>query len=324
VYRTERSPVVGAGLLAIRDVVSWLRQGSEAEGNPLAGRIDAVCATGASQSGRLLRQFLFDAMNLDEHERPVFDGVHTHIAGARRGEFNCRYGQPGVIWRGVGDVAPFSTDAVLERQRAVGGAPKVIVTNSAAEYWRGDAWLAHGDPVAAADLDDPPDVRHYAFAGVDHLGDLGELAAMIPAANPPASLDATTAERALFLALERWVTDDVVPPPSRVPRLADATAVPRAGVLERLVQLPGLAVPDVDALPGVGPALVSEIDADGNEVAGIRLPRVTVPLATFTGWNVRPAIERRPALMPDFVGSCLPFAERRCRAPGGPRGRTRP
>ena len=81
VYRTERCPVVGTGLLAIRDAVSWLRWGNESDGNPLAGRVEVVCATGASQSGRLLRQFLFEGMNVDEEGRQVFDGVHAHIAG---------------------------------------------------------------------------------------------------------------------------------------------------------------------------------------------------------------------------------------------------
>ena len=145
VYRTARCPVVGVGLLAVRDAVSWLRYGDASDENPLAGRVDFALATGASQSGRFLRHFLSEGMNVDEDANRVFDGVHVHIAGGRRGEFNSRYGQPGVIWRGPGDVPPYTTNGLLERQRALGGMPKVVATNSAAEYWRGDAWLAHGD-----------------------------------------------------------------------------------------------------------------------------------------------------------------------------------
>jgi hypothetical protein len=303
-YRPHRSPVVGTGLLAIRDTVSWLRWGSDGVDAPVRA-IDVVCATGASQSGRLLRQFLHDGMNVDEQGRTVFDGVHVHIAGGRRGEFNTRFGQPGVIWRGVGDTPPWSTAALLDRQRAIGGAPKVVVTNSASEYWRGDGWLAHGDPDTGRDLDDPADARHYLLAGVDHFGDLGELAGMVPARNPAPCLDGTLVERALFVALERWVRDGVAPPPSRVPRRDDGTAVDRAGVLAVAARR-GLAVPDVEALPGVGPALVSAVDAEGNEVAGVRLPAVAEPVATYTGWNVRPEIPGLPALVPDFVGSCAP------------------
>lgn len=302
VYAPDRSPVVGAGLLAIRDTVSWLRWGSDTVVAPV-GPVDVVCATGASQSGRLLRQFLFEGMNIDDAARVVFDGVHVHIAGGRRGEFNVRFGQPGVIWRGVGDEPPWSTAAILDRQRAFGGAPKVLVTNSASEYWRGDGWLVHGDPATSRDVDDPPDVRHYLFAGVDHFGDLGELGAMVPARNPAAALDATLPERALFVALERWVRGGDPPPPSRVPRLDDGTATDRATVLARVAALGRLATPDVDALPGVGPAFVSAVDDDGNEVAGVRLPGVAEPVATCAGWNVRPEFPGLPALVPDFVGS---------------------
>ena len=303
-FRPDRSPVVGAGLLAIRDTVAWLRH----DGTAPAGAVDVVCATGASQSGRLLRQFLHDGMNVDPDGRTVFDGVHVHIAGGRRGEFNMRFGQPGVIWRGVGDEPPWSTAALLDRQRAFGSAPKVLVTNSASEYWRGDGWLAHGDPATGRDLDDPPDVRHYLFAGVDHLGDLGELSGLVPARNPAAGLDATVVERALFVALERWVRDGAAPPASRVPRVDDGTAVARDVVLARLAGVPGLAVPDPAALPGTGPALVSAVDEAGNEVAGVRLPAVAEPVALHAGWNVRPPVAGLPALMPDFVGSRVPIA----------------
>ena len=165
-YRTARCPIAGAGFLAVRDAVSWLRHAGEADGNPAAGRVDVALATGASQSGRFLRHFLSDGMNVDEDGRRVFDGVHIHIAGGRRGEFNSRYGQPGVIWRGPGDVrAVHARTRSLERQRAVGGVPKVVATNSAAEYWRGDAWLAHGDCPTRTDVEDAPDVRHYLLAG---------------------------------------------------------------------------------------------------------------------------------------------------------------
>jgi hypothetical protein len=312
-YRTARCPVVGTGFLAVRDAVSFLRHASEPEGNPLAGRVDVALATGASQSGRFLRHFLSDGRNVDGDGHRVFDGVHVHIAGGRRGEFNVRYGQPGVIWRGPGDVAPFTTNALLERQRAVGGMPKVVSTNSAAEYWRGDAWLAHGDGVTRVDVDDAPEVRHYLLAGVDHLGELGSLAAaMIPHVNPPNGLGAVAPERAIFAALDQWVRDGVEPPPSRVPRVDDGTAIDRREALARFAARSDASTPGPDALPvGTGAAstaFVSALDDDGNEVAGIRLPQLVEPVATFTGWNVRPPIEGRPDLMPDFLGSRLPLS----------------
>lgn len=311
VYRTARCPVVGAGFLAVRDAVSWLRRADGADGNPLAGRVDSALATGASQSGRFLRHFLSDGMNVDEDANRVFDGVHVHIAGGRRGEFNSRYGQPGVIWRGPGDAPPFSTNALLDRQRAVGGVPKVVATNSAAEYWRGDAWLAHGDAETRTDIDDAPEIRHYLLAGVDHLGEVGGFAAaMIPAVNPPNGLSAAALERAIFVALERWVADDVEPPPSRVPRMDDGTAMDRVDALARFAARPGVHTPTPDALPGrqeANAAIVSALDESGNEMAGVRLPQLVEPVAAYTGWNVRPAIDGLPDLMPDFLGSRLPM-----------------
>jgi hypothetical protein len=306
-YRTARCPVVGCGFLAVRDAASWLRHGGEIEGSPLAGRVDVALATGASQSGRFLRHFLSDGMNLDEDGRPVFDGVHVHIAGGRRGEFNVRHGQPGVIWRGPGDVPPYATNALLDRQRVRGGKPKVVATNSAAEYWRGDAWLAHGDGARRTDIDDDPDVRHYLLAGVDHLGDMGAfVAGMMPAVNPPNGLGAVAPERALVAALDAWVRDGVEPPASRVPRVDDGTAIDRTDALAWFAAR-GRPVPDADALPlGRGDAavaLVSALDDDGNEVAGVRLPQLVEPVAAYAGWNVRPPIADRPDLAPDFLGS---------------------
>jgi hypothetical protein len=311
-YRTARCPVVGTGLLAVRDAVSWLRHAGEADDNPLAGRVDRVLAHGSSQSGRFLREFLLDGLNADMEGRQVFDGVHMHIAGGRRGEFNCRYGQPGVIWRGPGDVPPYTTNALLDRARASGTVPKIVNTNSAAEYWRGDAWLAHGDGGARADVDDDPEVRHYLLSGADHLGRMGALAGpMFPSVNPPNALNSVPVERALFAALDAWVRDGTEPPPSRVPRLDDGTAVDRADALASFTARPGACAPSADALPpgydDSGSVIVSSVDADGNELAGVRLPQVAVAVAVYTGWNVRPPIAGRPDLMPDFTGSRLPL-----------------
>jgi hypothetical protein len=307
VYRTAHCPVVGTGFLAVRDTVSWLRNVPAADGNPLGGHIEFTLATGASQSGRFLRHFLFDGMNVDDEGRTVFDGVHVHIAGARRGEFNSRYGQPGVTWHGVGDDPPFTTNAHVERQRSVGGVPKVIATNSAAEYWRGDAWFAHGDADTGLDVDDAPEVRHYLLAGIDHVGDLGGfIAAMAPARHPANRLSAVAPERALVVALEKWVRDGTAPLASLVPRVDDGTAVERAPVLAHFRDKLGVAIPDAGALPpgrGGAEPRVASIDDDGNERAGVRLPAVTVPIAAYTGWNVRPPLDGLPALMPDFLGS---------------------
>lgn len=94
VYTTVGAPVIGLGLLAMRDFVSFLRYGTERENNPCAGQIQYAYSFGRSQSGRFLRHFLYLGLNEDEQERLVFDGLMPLVAGGGRGEFNQRFGQP--------------------------------------------------------------------------------------------------------------------------------------------------------------------------------------------------------------------------------------
>jgi hypothetical protein len=317
VYRTSLSPVAGCGLLAIRDIVSHLR----------ADRIDHTFAYGVSQSGRLLRQFLSEGLNIDESGMPVFDGVFSDFAGASTGEFNHRYAQPSVAQtNGFGNLAPFGHADLLARQRELGGVPKIIFTNSASEYWHGDGALLHVDPYTGKDLPEDPDVRSYLIAGSDHFGS-SQIKEALPAANPVHRLDVTPVNRALLVALESWVTDGVEPPLSQVPRTSDGTAVSRKEVLSgfshaaapdpsslRYARFVDLG-PDADRGIGRWPVrlgethvdLVSAVDVDGNEMAGIRLPAVAAPLATYTGWNPRRHIDELPDVLYERIGSKLPY-----------------
>ena len=317
VYRTSRAPVAGCGLLAIRDVVSYLR----------ADGIDHTFAYGVSQAGRLLRQFLSEGLNLDESGMKVFDGVYADFASAARGEFNHRFAQPSVAQvSGFGTLASFGHADLLGPQRELGGVPKTIFTNSASEYWHGDGALLHADPYTGKDLPEDPDVRTYLIAGTDHFGS-SKIKEALPAANPVHRLDVTPVNRALLVALENWVCDDVEPPASKVPRTGDGTAVARKDVLSAFGHT---WAPDPSALPqarcidlgpdadrGIGSwpvklgeayvDLVSAVDDDGNEVAGIRLPAVAAPLATYTGWNPRRHIDELPDVLYERIGSKLSF-----------------
>lgn len=309
-YRSSFAPVVGAGLLALRDFTSHVR-----------AEYDAAFGYGVSQSGRFLRQFLYEGLNVDEADHKVFDGVFSHIASARRGEFNMRFGQPSLthpLTPGYGP--PYDTTSLLIRQRELGGVPKVFFTNSSWEYWRGNGALVHQDAVTGADLPEDPDARAYLISGTDHIG-AAPIKEMFPVANPVHVLDPTPVLRSLLIQLEKWVCRDVEPPPSRVPRQGDGSAVGRDHVLERF-QTGGL--PDLAALPWTPdldpasfgwpfelgrprPALVSAVDAAGNEVAGVRLPAVQVPAAAYTGWNPRRHVDGLPDVLYEFVGSRLPL-----------------
>jgi hypothetical protein len=310
VYRSTHAPVVGAGLLAIRDFGAYLRSDH-----------GAVFAHGISQTGRFLREFLYEGLNVDEAGEQVFDGLFIDIASARRGEFNRRYAQPGLLAPMMPEYGPpYDSASLLARQRSRGGVPKIIVKNSAAEYWRGDGALVHQDAATGADLPEDPDVRVHLISGSDHIGAAPPIKRTMPLRNPPHNLDPTPIHRALFAQLRDWVLDDVEPEPSSVPRVRDGTAVTRETVLDAFdpATIPDVSVlpytPDIDPAASTWPielgaprvALVSAVDDAGNERAGIRLPAVETGVAAYTGWNPRRHVDGLPDVLFDLVGSKLP------------------
>jgi hypothetical protein len=345
-YEAQDPPIVGLGFTAARDTAAFLRWGSAESGNPCAGGLDRSCVFGISQSGRFLRHLLYLGLDRDEAGRLVFDGAIPHVAGARRGEFNLRFGQPSLnALHAVGDLFPF-TDAeqedpatgrrgallarALERERA----PRVFSINTAAEYWRGDASLVHTDVAGKGDAEIPANVRIYLHAGAQHT----------PGAIPPVAADPNTGARgrhllgvvdyapllrAALVNLDRWVAEGVEPPPSAVPRVDRGTAVAPETLRAHFESIPGVRFPariarparldfgaDVDrgivsALPPkVGEpfaTLVSAVDADGNDTAGVRPCELRVPLATHTGWNLRHPDQGSPGDLMSMMGSTVPF-----------------
>jgi hypothetical protein len=331
-YRPRECPVVGAGLLAVRDFVACLRR----EPDGLAGPVDHAFAFGVSQSGRFLRDFLYAGLNVDAAGQAVFDGVVPHVAGARRGEFNQRYGQPSVQHApSLGHLPPFTDAGILARQRRLGRVPRVFTINTSSEYWRSEASLLH--VVDSQDVAPPEEVRTYLFAGCQHgPGVLPPtrrpvVSPWVRPANLMNTVDYTPLLRAALVNLERWVVNGVEPPADAVPRVADGTAVDRAEVLARFAaagteavlpraeDLPTLRRLDLGHRVGEGvvgfpalvgepyPCLVSAVDDDLNEVAGIRLPDLTVPLAAETGWNPRSPQAGGDGQTVDMLGSSIPL-----------------
>ncbi|HJU15326.1 MAG TPA: alpha/beta hydrolase domain-containing protein [Stellaceae bacterium] len=329
-YEAAEARVLGTGFAAVRDLVAALRY----ERADLVGGIAHALAFGVSQSGRFLRHFLELGMNEDGRGRRIFDGVLTHVAGAGKVFANHRFGMPGRTATQHEDrlypenwfpfshammTDPFSgrTDAILKGRASD---PLVIEVNSATEYWQKGASLVHTDPLGRSDAGLPPNVRVYMIAGTQHGGRPGADPSPGPCANPRNPVSATPALRALFRALEEWTTKGVAPPPSRVPMIADGTAVRAEEV--RMPAIPGFAVapganPIVPPVDWVDPparldtcygARVAAVDADGNEITGIRLPPVAVPLGTHTGWNV---YREEPCELCDRDGSFVPFARTR-------------
>ncbi|MFN8534955.1 MAG: alpha/beta hydrolase domain-containing protein [Dehalococcoidia bacterium] len=357
-YRTRIAPVVGTGLLAVRDFVSYLRGDP---GSPAAGAIRHTIGFGRSQSGRFLRHFLWLGLNLDERGRQVFDGVFTFVAGARRGEFNHRFGQPSVQYtRSFGHLMPFAHDpqvdpitaergGLLDRQRELGGVPRLFEVNTAAEYWRGDCSLLHCQLADGSDVEPPAGVRVYCLAGTGHfvgslpLNDLYERNGQ-RGCFPFNTVDYRPLLRAALTNLALWVVDGVEPPPSVFPRAADSTRSTAAEVIGRFGAVPGLALPNparlrtmrrVDLGPqsadGIGrypasvgaayPAFVCALDETLNERGGIAAPDVAVPLASYTGWDPRhPSVGGHGQIVDMFGATVrLPWSTKERTERGDPR-----
>ena len=341
IYTAANPVVVGCGMLAIRDAAAWLRRPSP--DSPIAAGFEKIYAYGISQSGRLLRTMAYLGLNQDEAGQTVFDGLLPHVAGGRMGEFNHRFAQPSCQSNpGFGHQFPFSdnlttdtlteqTDGLLNRLRQLNAVPKIIYTNSAAEYWRGDGSLTHIDTAGRADLAPAPETRHYLFAGVQHLPGSphardGQGPDGATGRHPYNAVDYIPLLRAALVNLDRWATDGVPPPPSRHPRRDDGTAITQTAYLGELPPIPQRSLPDPDRLwrvreidlgPDAGrgiaaypvregrpyPCFVPAPDADGNDRAGIRLPDLEVPVATHSGWNLRHPHTGAPEQLMSMQGS---------------------
>ncbi len=322
-YDAKGAVVAGLAFAALRDMASASKHG---QGGPVSARY--AYAFGPSQDGRWLREFLYEGFNADEQDRPAFDGVIANIAGAGRGgDFNARFARPNGLGFYVASLFPYldldqrdpvtgKTDGLLTHlnpeQR-----PKIFYTNSSGEYWGGGraAALTHTTLDGREDAMVPENVRIYLFAGTQHVPG-GYLASQGEGQQKPNPNDFSFAHRALLVAMDRWVREGRAPPESRHPQLSDRTLVPRDQI--DFPAIPGVRSPlaiaagyraDLEGPPAAHslPLLVPQVDSDGNELAGIQLPDVMVPLATYTGWNFRsPSIGQPGELLP-LTGSYIPF-----------------
>lgn len=324
-YEGKGAVVGGLGYTALRDVASAFKY---TKGSLVSAKY--AYAIGESQTGRFIREFIYDGFNADEQGRRAFDLLWAHIAGAARGDFVQPFSLPNGLGTFTGSMFPYAD--VPQRDRATGKTdgmlmhmskqviPKIVYTNGDCEYWGGGraAALVHTSLDATKDLRLPDNVRVYMLAGTQHL----------PASFPPKKgaaqqkpnpNDYTWALRAILIDVDRWVRQGVLPPPSRYPRLSDGTLVPHEAF--QFPSLPSVQSPAI--IPGgyradLGgpsaprlPFLVPKVDPDGNDVGGIRLPEISVPLATYTGWNFRSPEDGAPTEIVPLNGTFIPFARTR-------------
>jgi hypothetical protein len=325
VYKSKDPVVVGLGPAAVRDAVSYLKYGGV--NTPLADiskETRRALGFGISQSGRFLRTFVFDNFNQDENTRRVFDGVWAHIGGAGRGGFNARFAQPSrdghpffnILY--PVDVPPFSDDdGLLAKAKISEVVPKIFYTNGSYEYWGRAASLIHTTPDGKRDAPPSKNTRIYFFPGSQH-GNGALPPRHIEAQNPGNTNDYRAGLRALLVAMQAWIAEGKQPPESAYPLLAKDQLVPVGAYA--FPKIPGVAPPHFNRTvyrldfsvepPRLGPpfpTFVPQVNLDGNETSGIRMPEIQVPLASYTGWNLRSAKIGAPDQLYSMAGSFIPF-----------------
>ena len=198
VYTAKDPLVLGIGLAATRDLVSFLRyseKGDDGAPNPVAGLVKRAIGFGTSQSGNFIKTFIHLGFNQDESKRIVWDGANPNIA-ARQNPLNFRFaipggaaglfepGSEGVLWWGQyrDDARGRPTASLLDRCRATGTCPKIMETFGSAEFWglRMSPGIVGTD--AKTDIPLPPNVRRYYFPGVTHGGGRGGFQVIEPGA----------------------------------------------------------------------------------------------------------------------------------------------
>jgi hypothetical protein len=343
VYRARDPRVVGTGLAGTRDFISFVKY-DQTDANPMHG-IRFAYGWGVSQSGRLLRHFLYEGFNEDERGRQVFDGVIDEVGGAGRGSFNNRFAQASrdaeeffnVFY--PADMFPFTdgpetdpetgrTDSVMARAEARHVAPKVIHIFSNSEYFNRAGSLIHTDTSGTRDIEPPAGSRIYFVSSGPHA--FGPFPPVQPkgAAGLNNPVDRSPIVRALLKDLDAWVVEGTAPPANRIPHIADGTLVPTEKAA--WPSIPGLHFPvpylktyrldfgprwdkgivDYEP-PKIGKAfvgLVPAVDQNGNSRAGIRLPAIEVPIGTYGGWNFRSPSIGSPDQLFGEIGSFHPFA----------------
>ncbi len=347
IYPATDAVVEGIAFASIRDFVLFLRNAdrdSAGQPNPLhsATPFKAVLGVGVSLSGRLIKDMVYQDFNVDSSGRIVFDGILDVVSGSRKTNVNTEFSQPGRFPRQhedhlfPGDQFPFTyavtkdpisgkTDGLLVKCTKSKSCPKIIHIDSDTDMWQGRASLVFTDP-AGKPVSIPDNVRVYVPTGVPHDSiDLGELLAAVSdrgkceqLGNP---LKYRFYVRASFVALDRWVTEGVAPPPSRYPNFRDHTLVsvdqaakawpaipsyPFSTVINKLRPADYSHQPPVYTGPEY-PIFVAMPNADGNPVGGIEPPEITVPTGTYSGRNVR-AAGFAPGDLCSLDGSYVPFA----------------
>ncbi len=342
VYVVADPVIAGLGFAAVRDFAAYAKHSPDAV-TPAA----RIYGQGISQNGRFLRDFLYQSFNADEQGRIALDGVLAHVAGAGRGSFNYRFAQPSRDAEPTSavfyptDIFPFTDRPEVDPQTGAKGGlldqasaehvvPKIFFSNTSYEYWGRVAALTHVSPDGTRDVPLSDNVRIYMFTGLQHFSGPFPPAkgtADLMGQQPQSPLPVKYFWRSMIANMDAWVRSNTLPPASSYPKISDGTLV--AFKDYAFPALPGVKQPHeanrayrLDFGPNwrkgilsiqppkVGkafPLLVPQVDRDGNERAGVHLPEISVPLATYAPWNLRDPSLGAPDQRVPFEASYLPF-----------------
>lgn len=272
IYEVENPRVVGLGLAAVRDAISFFHfAGADRFGtpSPLAIRveggwksvIDYAYIFGVSQSGRFIVHMLWQGFHVDEADRMVFEGARIHVAGGGKGGFNHRFAQtthhPSDLEGNLmpADHPPFNflpegwppdNDVLVEAKR-LDAIPTIIMTNNTLEYWTRSASLVSTDQTGTADVPFHPRVRYFMTNGAPHGGAASRTRTVTEHERNPLGIEHV--QRAMIVNLDRWVGEGVEPPPSRYPTIERGELITAAEHGERFPKIPGMRHPGRNLQP---------------------------------------------------------------------------
>jgi hypothetical protein len=226
-----------------------------------------------------------------------------------------------------------------DRCTASNTCPVGMEVYSANEYWVKGASLFHTDTKGTVDLADHPMSRWYFISSHQHgVGNGTSKGACQQLGNP---LSVFPTMRALWLAMDAWVAAGTPPPASAVPKFADGTLVaPLPQSAMGFPSIPGVQYTGLKSTryrwnygpsfdqgimtinppawtppffdnPSNGtiyPTFIPKTDSDGNDIAGVRILDVRVPLATYTGWSLRATANDGPDGC-EGSGQMIPFTK---------------
>ncbi len=340
VYHSQNPPLVGLGLAAVRDIISYAKYDEDC---PFG--VEKGLAAGVSQTGRFLRTFLYQGFNKDEMNRKAYDGMMIITAGAGRGSFNHRFAQPSrdahrySAFLYPTDIFPFTGRSETDTETGTSDGllthldesliPSIMYVNTGYEYWGRAASLIHTTPDGTADITPLDNERIYHIASGQHYVD------QFPPNEIPSDAEVFVGNpllfkpnyRALLMALHDWVGDGTEPPPARYPTIEDETLVTVDQV--QYPSIPGFTPSKVihtayradygnqwnrgiitnqpPQLNGTFTSLVPQVDRFGNEVSGIRNVELLVPLATYIPYSLRSGMAGGNGEIRDFRGTFIPF-----------------